>query len=807
MAWERLLLCRLYLGRMRYKKAAALILFSAGTALAFQLQPNNNGCRLWGRSNVVSGGKIKLLYASGFADDSDTSTSATTTTAPSATASAFDEMLEKFALPLEFKSSKDDAKDDVATDEVVDKNIDGSASSKGAGDDKTSSPSETTTSDKAATSTDNSAAAAATTGPSSTAEIKVQKVDDKKERADNKKEQVADADADAKVVQRVGDKKDQAAKEETKVVQQIDDRKEKADDNKEQAAASSKQEEATSAPMAKPFGPVVTPRREFSDFGATKWTEPKIKWDFGGETKMKPTALGVNPDRKTEDIKMEDPIVKQQQSHAAKKEVDTSSVTESKAVPETSEIPAKDTTKSVLKPAPSSTEIAPSSTSSDLIQTQPLSLPSINLPESLRNVNLDDPGIVVGGVVLLSVTLCLALVQNMNKVEKDDKGEEEDESEPNLIQKVKDAGVAGTISYAFWELGFWSISVPICVVGYQKFTGHWPDLSNSEDMKELGGEIFAFVNIARFALPLRIALALSTVPWVDENIVQKFRKDDDDAQQQVDGASQEQTFVEEGENDYGEMGMSMEDEGYLEWSGDEWQQEEMAYEDEVSENDWHQEQMAYGDEANEDVSQWSDFEERLSSIEADAMHVASVLGPSQSEDENSERMASLPGIGYLNYIDEYCEPGTRSSNCTGAIKGYLDGLATTGAVASDREVTSIVGYLDSLSSNTAPNENGASRTGAAFATYLDALSSGIAPSPPSAKALAGYLNDLTATSPDERVGTRVVDIEGRLNKLESSISSLPDDIASRIINSQDSQDKKMGEELEKIKKMLEDVKS
>lgn len=50
-------------------------------------------------------------------------------------------------------------------------------------------------------------------------------------------------------------------------------------------------------------------------------------------------------------------------------------------------------------------------------------------------------------------------------------------------------------------------------------------------------------------------------------------------------------------------------------------------------------------------------------------------------------------------------------------------------------------------------------------------------------------------------------IEGRLSKLETSISSLPDDIASRIISWQNSQDKKMGEELEKIKKMLEDVKS
>jgi hypothetical protein len=803
-------------------KAAAVLIFSAGTALAFQLLPSNNGCRQW---RSVSGGKIKLLtpiYASSFADDSDVATS-DTASAPSAAVSAFDEMLEKFALPLEFKdisSSRDGGKVDAAAAaaDKVDEKVDSATSSKGAGD-KPSSPSGTSSDGKEATASSEKSVTA-TTEPSSTAEIKVKKVDDRKEQADNEK--VQSADAEAKVVQKVDDKKEQTAKEEVKVVQKADDKKETADAKKEQAVAPPNQEEAIPVPTAA-FGPVVTPRRGFSDFGVTERTEPKIKWDFGEETKMKPTALGVNPNRKTEVVKMEEPSLQQQRSPDTKKEVDTSSVTESKAVSKASEIPAKDTTKSVatdekisvLKPAPSSTEIAPSSTPSDLIQTQPLSLPSINLPESLRNVNMEDPGIIVGGVVLLGVTLYFAIVQNMNRVDNTaDKGEEEEEPKPNLMQKVKDAGVAGAISYAFWELGFWTISIPICVVGYNKFTGHWPDLSNSEDMKQLGGEIFAFVNVARLAVPLRIGLALSTAPWVDENIVQRFKKDNNDAQQQVEmeeAALQEQTFVEEGEfveegvNGYGEMDMSMEDEGYLEWSGDEWQQEEMAYGDEVNEDDWQQGEMAYEGEGNEDFSQWSDFEERLSSIEADAMRVAAVLGPPKSEDANSERMASLPGNGYLNYIDEYCEPGTRSNNCAGAIKGYLDGLATTGAIASEREVTTIVGYLDSLSSNTPPN--GTSRTGAAFVTYLDALSSGIAPSPPSAKAVAGYLDDLTSTGSDGSVGTRVVDIEGRLSKLETSISSLPDDIASRIISWQNSQDKKMSEELEKIKKMLEDVKS
>ena len=51
---------------------------------------------------------------------------------------------------------------------------------------------------------------------------------------------------------------------------------------------------------------------------------------------------------------------------------------------------------------------------------------------------------------------------------------------------------------------------------------------------KVGAEAFAFSNIARFALPLRIGLAISTVPFVQENIVDRFGlgKDDDDAEKE-----------------------------------------------------------------------------------------------------------------------------------------------------------------------------------------------------------------------------------------------------------------------------------
>lgn len=105
--------------------------------------------------------------------------------------------------------------------------------------------------------------------------------------------------------------------------------------------------------------------------------------------------------------------------------------------------------------------------------------------------------------------------------------EEELTQTQKLLKQVKEAGTAGAISYAIWELAFWGVSLPVCVVGYREVTGHWPDFSNKEDLQKIGAEAFAFVNFARLAVPLRIGLALSTTGWVDDNIVKKFMKKDD----------------------------------------------------------------------------------------------------------------------------------------------------------------------------------------------------------------------------------------------------------------------------------------
>jgi len=101
--------------------------------------------------------------------------------------------------------------------------------------------------------------------------------------------------------------------------------------------------------------------------------------------------------------------------------------------------------------------------------------------------------------------------------------EEEELSETKkLLKQVKEAGTAGVISYALWELGFWTVSVPVCVFGFREVTGNWPDFTNQEDITKLGAEAFAFVNFARFAVPLRIGLALGTTPWIQKNVVDNF---------------------------------------------------------------------------------------------------------------------------------------------------------------------------------------------------------------------------------------------------------------------------------------------
>ena len=109
--------------------------------------------------------------------------------------------------------------------------------------------------------------------------------------------------------------------------------------------------------------------------------------------------------------------------------------------------------------------------------------------------------------------------------------EKEQNEAQKLFSKIKDAGVAGSISLFLWEGAFWAISIPVAIFGYTSLAGHFPDLTDSDDLAKVGAEAFAFANVARLALPLRIALAVSTIPWVQENIVDRFLSKKDSEEQ------------------------------------------------------------------------------------------------------------------------------------------------------------------------------------------------------------------------------------------------------------------------------------
>lgn len=117
------------------------------------------------------------------------------------------------------------------------------------------------------------------------------------------------------------------------------------------------------------------------------------------------------------------------------------------------------------------------------------------------------------------------MVSRAAKPEEECKAEEE-----NPMTKIKALGTAGLISYALWESAFWIVGGGGAVAAYFFAEGHFPDFSNQEEMKLVGGEAFVFINGARLLVPLRIGLAVSTTPWIEENIVKKFNQKDDECE-------------------------------------------------------------------------------------------------------------------------------------------------------------------------------------------------------------------------------------------------------------------------------------
>ena len=114
-----------------------------------------------------------------------------------------------------------------------------------------------------------------------------------------------------------------------------------------------------------------------------------------------------------------------------------------------------------------------------------------------------------------------------NQKEAAKSAKEEDEKDENLLQQIKNAGLAGVIAYAITEVGFWAVSLVLVLGGYVALEKHLPDWSNQQEMGKLGAEAFAYVNVARFAAPLRIGLALGLTPWIQKSFLDPFQKKDE----------------------------------------------------------------------------------------------------------------------------------------------------------------------------------------------------------------------------------------------------------------------------------------
>jgi hypothetical protein len=211
---------------------------------------------------------------------------------------------------------------------------------------------------------------------------------------------------------------------------------------------------------------------------------------------------------------------------------------------------------------------------------------------------------------------------------------------------------------------------------------------------------------------------------------------------------------------------------------------------------------------------------------------------SQMEDIAASVNAVAASVDVEN-IAQYCEPKNISPECSQSISNYLDNLSASRVEEGTKQVaaTKIISYLDSLSSDGGGSTRGNSygvgggiakkeptSTGAAFSSYLDAISTGSVSPPASAQAVAGYLGELSASAPAstpqgstqtssansataQKIGNRIMEVEERLNRLESSVSSLPDDIASRLITWQTRQDQRLNDEMEKISKYLLNARS
>ncbi len=90
----------------------------------------------------------------------------------------------------------------------------------------------------------------------------------------------------------------------------------------------------------------------------------------------------------------------------------------------------------------------------------------------------------------------------------------------NTMDKVKALGKAGIAAYVLTELAFWAL-YPSAMFIYQHSTGQALDTSDTAAML---GFSAVFVSLARFAVPLRIGIALALAPSVDRFVLQPYAR-------------------------------------------------------------------------------------------------------------------------------------------------------------------------------------------------------------------------------------------------------------------------------------------
>jgi len=209
-------------------------------------------------------------------------------------------------------------------------------------------------------------------------------------------------------------------------------------------------------------------------------------------------------------------------------------------------------------------------------------------------------------------------------------------------------------------------------------------------------------------------------------------------------------------------------------------------------------------------------------------------------------MQNQGGNPFIEQVEEYCEGGQVTPQCTDTIKAYVNDLSSTGAVATTGEAESIAEYLDTLGDNPTESDK---KAGAAFTSYLDAVSTGAAPPPKSAKAVKTYLNTLNGgaapsdsspvVSSKPKVGMpspvvtapeatplpppapiipttpsvdssefdgRLTFIEGRVADLERKVDNIPDQVFEKIEAWQSSQNDKLSDVVKGIVTSMESSK-